>query len=611
MKKVLENLQRGQGLQNLNIAAATQRLRGYAVILLITTCLCSIGAVKAFVSTVDQALTGDYAYAGFMNWLVGNSAEPPKINLAIGKEQVPVRASIILSSPVYQQSVHVFKLFAGLGAMVGVALGLAGCYGWTRWLSLTGEELIQDDVLRGTHIVSEEALTKYTKGFVGRLPIKIGTVAWPYVMETRHAALIGTTGSGKTTVLRQMLDAIEARGNSAIVYDTSGEFVAHYYDPSRGDIILNPFDARGAYWNPFDEIAHPADADRIAAQLITDSGSKEDSVWTTAGRNLLANMMRNLWQEDKTDIADLIHAVQSMSKDDLKNWLKDTSSSRIFAEDADRATGSVLFMLTKSAAILQYLRHQPGLGGSFSFRIFFTGLDALPGRKPWIFVQRKEDYFEAMKPLMACWLDCAATSILALEASKARRVWMLLDELPDIPRVDQLLRLLPQGRKFGASVVITFQSIGQMHDRYGREGAEAMLGCANTKLFLQTIDSDTRMWISKTLGDVEIEIRATTDNMDFEHGKGRTSLGTTRQLRAAVIESQLRLPPHTGYLQLPDGLPIAHIRLNNGHIIARGKPKEAAFIPGEISDTYWGRKKRHSENATNDTSPVLPSEGPV
>ncbi len=608
MKNVLENLQRGQGLQNLNLAAATHRLRGYGLILMASTCLFSLVGVKAFVPHDDQVLAADYAHARFMAWLTGKTPTPLKVNITYGIQQVPVYASIVVESPYYQQAAQRLELFASLGAIVGAAFGLAVCYGWTRWLAATGEELVQDDVLRGTHLVGEQALARHTQGFAGTHPVKIGTVVWPTEMETRHAALIGTTGAGKTTVLRQMLDAIGQRGDCAIVYDTSGEFVAHYFDPSRGDVILNPFDARGTYWNPFSEITHPADADRIAAQLITDSGSKEDSVWTTAGRNLLANMMRTLWQEGKTDIADLIAAVQSMSKDDLKVWLQDTSSSRIFAEDADRATGSVLFMLTKAAAILQYLRTTAGDGGSFSFRAFFKGLDDSPGRKPWVFVQRKEDYFEAMKPLMACWLDCAATSILGLEVSKARRVWMLLDELPDIPRVDQLLRLLPQGRKFGASVVITFQSIGQMHDRYGREGAEAMLGCANTKLFLQTIDSDTRLWISKTLGDVEIEIRAATDNMDFEHGKGRTSLGTTRQLRPAVIESQLRLPPHTGYLQLPDGLPIALIRLSNGHIVARGEPKHAAFVAGDVADTYWGRKKRHNED---DTSPVLPTGGPV
>ena len=109
--------------------------------------------------------------------------------------------------------------------------------------------------------------------------------------------MIGTTGSGKTTVLRQMLDDIEARGEPALVYDTSGEFIAHYYRPERGDIILNPFDARCAYWSPFDEIAHPADADRIARQLVSETGSQDDDVWLETSRILVANMLRGCGRE--------------------------------------------------------------------------------------------------------------------------------------------------------------------------------------------------------------------------------------------------------------------------------------------------------------------------
>lgn len=50
----------------------------------------------------------------------------------------------------------------------------------------------------------------------------------------------------KPTVLRQLIDRIEARGEALLVYDTSGEFIAHYSNPERGDTILNPFDAHCA-----------------------------------------------------------------------------------------------------------------------------------------------------------------------------------------------------------------------------------------------------------------------------------------------------------------------------------------------------------------------------
>ncbi|MGQ2910133.1 MAG: type IV secretion system DNA-binding domain-containing protein, partial [Aliihoeflea sp.] len=179
----------------------------------------------------------------------------------------------------------------------------------------------------------------------------------------------------------------------ALVYDTSGEFIAHYYRPECGDVILNPFDARCVYWSPFAEIAHPADADRIAQQLVTETGKQDDDVWLETSRILVANMIRELWKEKKCTLPDLLEALQKMDKDKLKAWLKDTSSARTFSDDADRATGSVLFMLAKAANLIQFLRMPEEGEKVFSFRDFIAGLDGTKGAKPWIFVPRKEEQF--------------------------------------------------------------------------------------------------------------------------------------------------------------------------------------------------------------------------
>jgi hypothetical protein len=249
----------------------------------------------------------------------------------------------------------------------------------------------------------------------------------------------------------------------------------------------------------------------------------------------------------------------------------------------------VLFMLAKASNLLQFLWREPGENGSFAFRDFIGGLDSHKGPKPWIFVPRKEDYFEAMKPLLACWLECAASATLGLEASSSRRLWFFLDELADLPRVDNLTRLLPEGRKFGASVVLTFQAIGQMHRRYGRDSAEALLGCCNTKLYLQLIDRDTRKWASDNIGDVEVEIRSGSDSFDYGPSSGRTSLAAVRHVRAAVIESDMRLEPHQGFLQLPDALPVAKIKLTRAHIETRGNPSQRSFVAVDVSRSLWSK----------------------
>ena len=452
------------------------------------------------------------------------------------------------------------------------------------------ESLLADQVRDGTEQVSEKQLARLTKTKGVAHPLRLGTVTIPPAIETRHLAMIGTTGSGKTTALRQLLDVIEARGDAALVYDTSGEFISHYYDPARSDVILNPFDQRGAFWNPFDEITHPADADRIARYLVKATGNRDHDVWLETARILVANILRTLWDEKRTDLATLHHSLQSMTREELEPWLAHTSSSRTFAADADRATGSVIFMLTSAADTVKYLRAAPREGEkSFSISRHIAGLDEMKGRRPWIFVPRKENHFEGMKPLMALWLECAASAMLGLTTSSQRRMWFILDELADLPKVDNLARLLPEGRKFGAAVILTFQAIGQMRSRYGADQAEAMLGCCNSKLFLQLVDQVSREWASDTIGSVVVDVPTPTDAIDPETGAVRASSSLVRQTRPAVLESAFRLAPHTGFLLLPDGKPVAQITLTDAHIHARGPARHVALIPDTQSATLWDR----------------------
>ena len=588
MSRDRDNLLRGQGLVRQGISGAANRWRAYAWIFAGTVAMGGIGLPvhKAPPTQLQCAL--QHGQGSLVNWLASGKADP-EINVSAAGRTARVPASILAYDPFWVECWTDLKSKALIGGTLGGLLGLGLCFGFAVWMRDRGRKAAQDRVICGTEIVTERQLRKLTKPATNAASLRIATVAIPEWLECRHFAFLGTTGAGKTTVLRQMLDKVEERGEPALVYDTSGEFVSHYYRPERGDVILNPFDARSAYWSPFSEIAHPADADRIARQLVSETGERDDDVWLETSRILVANILRVLSAEGKTTLADLLDALQAKTKEDMKVWLAGTSSARTFEDDADRATGSVLFMLAKASNLLQFLWREPGENGSFAFRTFINGLDQHKGPKPWIFVPRKEDYFEAMKPLLACWLECAASATLGLEPSSRRRLWFFLDELADLPRVDNLTRLLPEGRKFGASVVLTFQAIGQMHNRYGRDSAEALLGCCNTKLYLQLIDRDTRKWASDNIGDVEVEIRGASDSFDYGPSSGRTSLGSVRHVRAAVIESDMRLEPHHGFLQLPDALPVARIRLTRAHIDARGVPRQRGFVPVDVSRSLWGK----------------------
>ena len=547
-----------------------------------------------------------YQYAQAKAWFSEGTIANPTVTIHVYGTDHAIPAGAVVAHPYYRDRNHAVISKFGIGAWLGFAGWFAGLILFHGVAARRREAALRDRVIAGTLVTSEAKLAKLTSTEANSRALSIGSVPLPNRLETRHMAMIGTTGSGKTTVLRQLLDGIEARGEAALVYDTSGEFVAHYYNPERGDIILNPFDERCAYWSPFDEITHPADADRIAHQLITETGQNDRDVWLETSRILVANMLRALWHEGKCSLQDLLCALQTRTKDDLKTWLGNSSSARTFAEDADRATGSVLFMLAKAANLIQFLRVE-GSGNPFAFRDFIYDLDKRSGPKPWIFVPRKEDYFEASKPLLACWLECAASAVLGLTPSPDRRIWFILDELADLPRVENMARLLPEGRKFGAAVVLTFQALGQMQHRYGPQIAESMLGCCNTKLFLQTIDSETRLWASQTIGDCEVEIQTMTDALASGDDAPRTTLSKTRKSRPAILESELRLPKYEGFLLLPDGLPVARIKMTADHLKLRGAAKHCGFIAGDMKATLW----QQNADAPPLPPPASSGNGPV
>ena len=90
--------------------------------------------------------------------------------------------------------------------------------------------------------------------------------------ETKHFKLIGTTGTGKSTAIREMLTAALARGDRAIIADPDGGYLARFYDAARGDVILNPFDGDARKWDLFGEITNDYDVEQLARSLIPDSG---------------------------------------------------------------------------------------------------------------------------------------------------------------------------------------------------------------------------------------------------------------------------------------------------------------------------------------------------
>src|SRR5271154_425302 len=106
-------------------------------------------------------------------------------------------------------------------------------------------------------------------------PLSIAGVSVPFEDETKHFKFMGTTGAGKSTAMRELLDGALKRGDRAVIADPDGALLSRFYDRDRGDVILNPFDARSAKWDLFAELKNPYDIDQMARAFIPDRGNAD------------------------------------------------------------------------------------------------------------------------------------------------------------------------------------------------------------------------------------------------------------------------------------------------------------------------------------------------
>ncbi|HEX3684973.1 MAG TPA: type IV secretion system DNA-binding domain-containing protein [Bryobacteraceae bacterium] len=70
----------------------------------------------------------------------------------------------------------------------------------------------------------------------------------PRDKEAHHIQIAGDTGTGKSTLVRQIVSQIESRGEVAILFDPDREYIQEFFSESRGDWVLNPKDERCPYW---------------------------------------------------------------------------------------------------------------------------------------------------------------------------------------------------------------------------------------------------------------------------------------------------------------------------------------------------------------------------
>ena len=358
----------------------------------------------------------------------------------------------------------------------------------------------------------------------------------PRELESHHFLLMGDTGMGKSTLIRQILLQVAERAETAIVYDPALEYTPEFYNPERGDRILNPLDERTPYWSPGQEVTHEAEALTLAASLYPDRPHK-DPFFTRAPRELFAHLLTlNPTPEEL--------AWWMCHDQEIDRRVAGTEVASMIAPSAPAQREGVLSELKAVGKLFRLLPRAKEGRKPWSTREWANE------RNGWLFLTSTPQTREWLLPLTSLWLDILVLRLMNQGRAALRPAWFVLDELATLQKLPQLHTAITENRKSNNPVVLGFQGRSQLEERYGKE-AETMFSQPGTKIFLRTSEPHAANWVSETIGEIEIERLRETRTSSFSwRGRQSESYQLDRQVERLVMASEIMgLRPRQGFLK--------------------------------------------------------------
>lgn len=336
-----------------------------------------------------------------------------------------------------------------------------------------------------------------------------------------HTAVIGSTGAGKTIILKHLMASIlpapvqeGTLGFRAVIYDPKRELIPFLNGLGISDqqiIVTHPFDARSAAWNLAKDFVEPAQVEELTEILVPKSTAKN----VDSGNEFFADTSRIIFQDviyglieirpDDWDLRDIVETVSRIGR--LKAILKKTSNGTdswntyLRPLERDRQDRTALSIL---ASLLTYARPFRSLAALWQHSERQFSLEEWHRSSGILLLGADPSRNRTMQRINQLLMK--RVSQLALSRNDERPVdltWFFLDEVREAGKLDGLRRLMTEGRSKGVRVVLGFQDIEGLYSLYDEHEAEEMVGLCANRIVLHLDTPKTRKWASEFFGEEE------------------------------------------------------------------------------------------------------------
>lgn len=351
-----------------------------------------------------------------------------------------------------------------------------------------------------------KAIFKDPSNFKIYLPFKLADFAYPITGrkeswtagEQSHTIILGSTGSGKTKIIQNLVYQLHQRNQKAIIVDVKGDYIKHFYRETRGDIILNPLDKRGRNWSIFKE-TNPLKGFSTIAKSLLPKESKSDPIWMEAARNVFAELA-SLYVSKNLSMAAFADKILKTDLKTLNKLLEKTGAARIVNPDIEKAALSVLMVLS---TYLKPLKLYQSSDDIFSITDWVND----NAQNNFLFISSRADVKEDINPLITTQVDIAVNALRSLKTqSNIPKTWFILDEIPyfDQP-IPNLKDGLAMARSYGGCFVLGSQDMNSLSKIYSEETTRSIANNCKTKIYMNIAGKETAAWCSASLGEGETE----------------------------------------------------------------------------------------------------------
>lgn len=535
-------------------------------------------------SEYQRYVSVEYIWSLFMGFL--NSDAKDRFIQPNGI-QAWVKCLDIIHSPLVKQIVRDAFHQLTLSVYISIALSVLSYTLISKWLKGRGKKHTDDVKLRGDQLMPVQEMRHYLIRHQLNSDLQLAGLPLIKNKETAHLFFHGTTGTGKSNAIKELLDQIRKRGDRVIIYDKSCNYLEEFFQAEK-DVLLNPLDQRGESWDLWRECRDAADFDSLAAAQIPMPLSNQDPFWVNAARTIFSSAAYEMRNDEDKSIQKLLQTLLTADLHSIQKYLKGTEAETLASDKIEKTAVSIKSVLATYLKSLKYVKDD---GEAFSIRDWVQNDSA----KNWLFITSLGDRHETLKPLISCWLDIAVNALLSLPASQTRRIWLILDELTSLQPLPYLTQTLSESRKFGGCAVIGIQNHAQLSKLYGQDGAREISALLNTRFMFRQPDPDIAKWAAVNFGEtITDEVR---EGISYGANTMRDGISINRvetQKQLISYSEIMSLADLEAFVRLPGQLPLTRVKFSYQPRSRKNEPfllrqfehqKMTSALADDLSDT--------------------------